>query len=211
MSDAEGFLARWSRRKGEAQKVANDSAPVENSASSHAPVPETAPDEPEAFDLSSLPSIDGITATSDISPFLKTGVPDALRNAALRQVWQTDPAIRDYIGPADYDWDFHTPGALAGHGELAADIDIGKLIDQFTNAIPKTAPDRNESVARSDGQDLMHSNMSQAHLNPPPGGGSEPITPESADEMEPMPIRPVEKKKRHGGALPRYSSSGSTG
>lgn len=64
------------------------------------------------FDLSKLPSIDSITATTDIRMFMLPGVPMALRQAALRKVWVTDPKIRDFIEMAENQWDFtvNSPG-----------------------------------------------------------------------------------------------------
>ena len=54
------------------------------------------------------------TADSDLSAFLRKGVPAALKNAAMRQMWSLDPAIRDHVGPAEYAWDFNTPGFDGG-------------------------------------------------------------------------------------------------
>jgi Protein of unknown function (DUF3306) len=41
-----------------------------------------------------------------------------LTRAALRRVWAADPKIRDFVGLADYDWDFNAPGAMTGFGSL---------------------------------------------------------------------------------------------
>jgi len=38
--------------------------------------------------------------------------------AALRRVWTTDVKIRDFVGLADYDWDFNAAGSMAGFGPL---------------------------------------------------------------------------------------------
>lgn len=62
------------------------------------------------FDLSKLPSIESITAETDIRAFLAPGVPTSLRRAALRQAWAADPRIRDFIEVAEYQWDFNAPG-----------------------------------------------------------------------------------------------------
>jgi hypothetical protein len=131
----ENFLLRWSRRK---QAVAQEAEPAKS-----APRPESAaaqhdaagPREPQscntsgaaqnardpgapAFDATSLPAIEAITAATDIRAFLAAGVPAELTRAALRRVWTSDPKIRDFVGLADYDWDFNTPGSMAGFGPL---------------------------------------------------------------------------------------------
>src|SRR5262249_24448029 len=70
------------------------------------------------FDLKDLPPIETITAATDIRPFLRPGVPAELARAALRRAWTADPAIRDFVGLAEYAWDYHTPGSMAGVGPL---------------------------------------------------------------------------------------------
>jgi hypothetical protein len=129
MSDPENFISRWSRRKRDAvretdgaavepQRPEAASAPRSDNADREMrQLPVTAADEP-LFDLSKLPSIESITAETDIRPFLAPGVPPELSRAALRRAWEVDPKIRDFVGLADYDWDFNTPGAIAGFGEL---------------------------------------------------------------------------------------------
>ena len=106
-NDDKGFLARWSQRKREAKQpdrempAAEASPPLESVTGSEA--------EPE-FDLSSLPKLDDLTGTTDITAFLRKGVPEHLRNAALRKSWALDPAIRNYVNPAlDYAWLLHGP------------------------------------------------------------------------------------------------------
>ena len=79
--------------------------------------PAKAAPQPE-FDLASLPSLDSITAATDIRAFLAPGVPKELARAALRRAWSADPAIRDFVGLAENDWDFTDPTAMPGFGAL---------------------------------------------------------------------------------------------
>ena len=133
MSEPEHFLSRWARRK---QEVAREeSAPDEAKAQKIGTVSEAAPGaanldaqaenmdgqagdgekrEEPAFDLSKLPSIESITAETDIRPFLAAGVPASLRQAALRRAWVADPKIRDFIGIAENQWDFTAGGNAPG-------------------------------------------------------------------------------------------------
>jgi len=102
--DDKGFLARWSQRKQEAKKPEQDAPPVET------PEAEPAAEAPPEFDLSSLPKLEELTPSTDITAFLRKGVPEHLRNAALRKSWALDPAIRNYVNPAlDYAYDWNTP------------------------------------------------------------------------------------------------------
>ena len=77
---------------------------------------DAAADEP--FDLSGLPSIEAITANTDVRGFLQSRVPTELTRAALRKAWTSDPAIRDFIGIAENQWDFNDPNAIPGFGPL---------------------------------------------------------------------------------------------
>jgi hypothetical protein len=115
MSD-ENFLGRWSRRKLAAdEKPAMQEPPASERA---APAAVAASDTEEAFDLSTLPSIDSITSLTDVSVFLRKGVPLELGRAALRRAWTSDAGIRDYVGLAENAWDFNDPNAMAGFGPL---------------------------------------------------------------------------------------------
>src|SRR5882724_11016160 len=111
MSEEE-FLARWSRRKREARAAADGPQPTAPAevAAEHAVG--------EEVDLSSLPPIDSITAATDITAYLRNGIPQELGRAALRRAWSADPAIRDFVGLAENAWDFNDPNAMPGFGPL---------------------------------------------------------------------------------------------
>ena len=122
----EGFLNRWSRRK---QEAANTDAPAE----AEAPLqdaevkPEVQEAEPE-FDISKLPPIESITATTDIRAFLAKGVPAFLTQAALRKVWSADPAIRDYIGLSENSWDFNALDGQHGFAPLSPTSNVKQML-----------------------------------------------------------------------------------
>jgi Protein of unknown function (DUF3306) len=129
MSAADGFLARWSRRKQEARREEPvdqlDPTPAEPDAPLGAE-PEEPPPE--------LPPVESITADTDISVFLAKGVADSVRNAALRRMWSLDPAIRDYVGDArDYAYDWNTPGGVPGFGAIEPSYDVeGTIARMFS-------------------------------------------------------------------------------
>ena len=116
MTDADdSFLGRWSRRKRAAERIEDPVLPVSE------PTPEPdAESEPVCLteeELAALPRVEDLTEGSDITGFLRAGVPRALKNAALRRIWMLTPAIRDYKNPAvDYAWDWNTPGGVPGDG-----------------------------------------------------------------------------------------------
>jgi hypothetical protein len=138
--DDKGFLVRWSQRKQEAKQPERE-ASVADAEIAAAPAAETEP--AQEFDLSSLPSLDELTSETDITAFLRKGVPEHLRNAALRKSWALDPAIRNYVNPAlEYAYDWNTPGGVPGGGELDAGIDIARMVSQImgTGETPAQPP-----------------------------------------------------------------------
>lgn len=129
--DGKGFLSRWSQRKREAASP-KDETPETTIEGLEASPATTTSDVEEPFDLSSLPGIEEITETTDIAGFLRKGVPESLRNAALQKFWALDPAIRNYVNPAlDYAYDWNTPGGVPGGGEIAPGTDIANMVRQI--------------------------------------------------------------------------------
>jgi hypothetical protein len=133
MSDTETFLSRWLRLKRE----------------SDAALPPPAASSPTAFDATSLPPIDSIVADSDIQPFLQEGVPAELTRAALRSAWSADPAIRDFVGIAENQWNFNDQACIPGFGPLeAADYLAARVLAGLTSAAQQT-PQGGESAQQS--------------------------------------------------------------
>ena len=191
--EGEGFLSRWSRRKravveGRAPEEAPPPAPLEAK-------PEALPAEPEdEFDLASLPPIESLTIESDFKAFLHRKVPLELRSAALRRAWSLDPAIRDFIGPADYAWDFNAPDGVPGFA-LELGGDAMKLLSHALGLdapVPKPA---------AEPQDEALTVAEAPALEAPPAASSFSIA-EAAPEAEASPEAPMERLRRHGSALP---------
>ena len=152
--DDKSFLSRWSQRKHEAKQPERD-APAAEADGAPGPVAASAA-EPE-FDLSSLPKLEDLTETTDITVFLRKGVPESLRNAALRKSWALDPAIRNYVNPAlDYAYDWNTPGGVPGSGEIGPGVDVARMVSQIMGGgesviepLTSTADAGNESANAS--------------------------------------------------------------
>ena len=141
-----GFLERWSRKKIEGEREASDppaeprttdvSLPdepgvPERPAADVAKAPAEAAPKPE-FDLASLPSLElDHSGRPTSAPSSAPGVPKELARAALRRAWSADPAIRDFKGLAENDWDFTDPTAMPGFGALPAGTDIKKMVAQI--------------------------------------------------------------------------------
>lgn len=144
-----GFLSRWSQRKREAAVPKDESR--EETIEGVEASPATPHDIEEPFDLSSLPGLEEITERTDIVGFLRKGVPESLRNAALRKVWALDPVIRNYVNPAlDYAYDWNTPGGVPGSGEIAAGTDIPEMVRQIMGSDSTPADFQSEGAAGRD-------------------------------------------------------------
>jgi hypothetical protein len=137
MSD-EDFLKRWSRRKRDVAKAEQAPAPA-SEATAKAPESGEAGKAETEFDPASLPPIESITALSDVTAFLRDGVPAELTRAALRHVWAADPAIRDFVGLAENAWDFTDPNAMPGFGPLEMTDDVRRMIARVVGEIGQAA------------------------------------------------------------------------
>ncbi|WP_349368386.1 DUF3306 domain-containing protein [Salinarimonas sp.] len=181
----EGFLSRWSRRKREEvrEEVRAAEEPDENAvpqptpeaepAAEPAPVAESAQTLSEE-ELAALPPIETIDETTDISGYLREGVPAALKNAALRRVWATSPAIRDYLDPArEYAYDWNVPGGVPGDGPLGPNFDAKALADRIFARHQTKVEDPDERTA----------DAQEARGDPPQGGEGNPAV-AAADPAE---------------------------
>ena len=149
----EDFLKRWSRRKRQsaADKPAPDAQPSGPDAVTADGVPARAdasadPNAPALFDPATLPPIDSITALSDVTAFLRAGVPAELTRAALRRVWTADPAIRDFVGLVENGWDFTDPNAMPGFGPLEATDEVRRMIAGIVDSIGRAAEPSTDEV-----------------------------------------------------------------
>ena len=80
--------------------------------------------------------VNSITADTDIRAFLQSRVPLQLTQAALRRTWTADPAIRDFIGIAEGQWDFNDPNAIPGFGPLQ---EVQRVPDSLSQTVQETS------------------------------------------------------------------------
>jgi hypothetical protein len=160
MSEHENFVSRWSRLKHESESRRERQTEMpERAAPSGTPVTSSA-NEDEAsgtgttatpiFDPTGLPSLDSITARTDISMFLQSGVPAELTLAALRRAWVSDPVIRDFIGIAENQWDFTNPTTIPGFGPLHETADKLSLVAQTVPTLDRSLDEFPARVSDTD-------------------------------------------------------------
>jgi hypothetical protein len=167
MSEPDNFLARWARRKREvAAEDAKSSQPAEAARAADGNAADALPDlaarELPPFDLKDLPSVESITAETDLTPFFAPGVPPDIARAALRRAWATDPKIRDFVGLAENAWDYNTPGSMAGFGPLEMTDSLRQMVAQIVKDVA-TDP----SAERTTRPDHVESTEISKELNQP--------------------------------------------
>jgi hypothetical protein len=231
----EDFLKRWSRRKREADVARSDPSETKTDEAAKT-APGSGADakadagEPQTeFDPATLPPLESINAISDVTAFLRAGVPAELTRAALRRVWTVDPSIRDFVGLAENAWDFTDPNAMPGFGPLEATEEVRRMIASVVDSIgeqakkavtesapeiPKISQDSKDSSEIDSGQNekAAHQRAPDADLveeNRAENLSTEVLLQSKADDgaMQNDVREIVEKPKQivrrtHGGALP---------
>ena len=215
---AEGFLERWSRKKSETQDTAAPAKVEQPVATAETAKPKTeAPEAPE-FDISKLPSLDSITAATDIRVFMQAGVPQELTRAALRRAWAADPAIRDFRGLQENDWDFNDPDSIPGFGTFKPGEDISKLVARVFGEEEKPteaacedqpAPSTDQQAAPVVAESTVpESESASPQLLPAPDVADAPMSNDVVQRNIHVASRddaaatPAPRRRHHGGALP---------
>lgn len=221
MSENEHFLGRWSRRKREARADAEPPVEPAHSGRPEPPTDSAAPADPEV-DLSSLPPIEAIDAETDITAFLRKGIPQQLSRTALRRAWTADPAIHDFVGLAENAWDFNDPNAMAGFGPLEHTAEqVGTLVQRVVGGRAVAAESISGSLAQAakDGARQMRADaqvpdsaqsLSKAVESDemvtavePPSGSVAPQPAACAEAAHGDKEEASVRRRTHGGALPR--------
>ena len=107
MSDAEGFLGRWSRRKREAKELPGDPP----SAAGVVPQVSSPPSPVAPVPSAPLPPVESLTPQSDFAPFMQADVDPTLKGRALKTLFG-DPALYPMDGLDVYIDDYSKPDPL---------------------------------------------------------------------------------------------------
>lgn len=187
-----GFLGRWSRRKAEARR-ADPEPPGPSSAKRDSPTtqgqapavaPEPAPGMPD------LPDIESLTAESDFRVFMGQGVPDDVRNQALRKLWRLKPSLANLDGLVDYGHDY-TRGAIVVAG-LKTAYQVGK---GYLERI-EVPDERQVAAADSDAAGPASEDVASEPGDAPPGDA--PVPEDSEGAPGDQPEAPIAKPARSG-------------
>lgn len=171
----EGFLNRWSRlkqqqaddtpaedaeeQKGQVtalQEGRSGALPASVPSAESQPSGERASGDGDTVPVEDLPSIDSIDATTDLTPWLKKKLPPEWKQAALRRMWAVDAEIANFVGPADYAWDWNVPDGVPGFGPIRELDNIAALVAQAIGSVEaqpkKEAETRETQVAMDAGK-----------------------------------------------------------
>jgi hypothetical protein len=235
MSEHEDFISRWSRLKHESESRRKRQTELLERAASPGTAVTSSANESEAagtetgaapiFDPADLPSLDSIGADTDISMFLRSGVPAELTVAALRRAWVSDPVIRNFIGIAENQWDFTNPATIPGFGPLQETGDklsliaqtcptLGRSLDEFSARLSDTDPsaEKTRSVtggSRRDeigdtGGEREAASATRGADGAAPNAAPESGRIEAAVQNNLFPGSPTPRRRHaHGSALPR--------
>jgi hypothetical protein len=199
MTGPDNFIRRWARLKRtsvSAHEIETASAKVEVTTTQ--PEAEEAPD--QVFDPASLPSLEQIAADTDIGAFLQSGVPAELTRAALRRAWASDPAIRDFIGIAENQWDFNDPDGIPGFGPL--------LATDGAPGVPPQVSSRLESIAEALAELPPSVEPDRSRMTDPEPAPDKSCCTGCGISDSPAKANEVEAAAKGGGTFERHEMSG---
>ena len=197
--DDKGFVSRWSRLK----RARHVELPPEAEPSPATPGPSESPGgepappgdaEVEAL-VESLPDIDSLTGESDFTVFLQKGVPEELKQRALRRLWRLNPVFANLDGLNDYDEDF-TDAALVVKN-LKTLYEVGKGMPAPEKPDPEDAADEDVAAAVEEEAEAASAEQqaaaAEATDDAPPGAEiAAPSAPPAAEQAR-SPAEAVEK------------------
>ncbi|WP_419951783.1 DUF3306 domain-containing protein [Methylobacterium sp.] len=213
------FFSRWSKRK---RAVVRENPPATVPVGSEAVESEAAPlagelSEGETLspeELAKLPSLDSLTAQTDLTQFLRAGVPMVMRKAALRRMWSIDTNIRDYVSEArEYAYDWNAVGGVPGNGPLLPTDDIKAMLRDIFDGTPdlNVDPEQESEEATLIEAEELAEESEPVKTEETDRGSEEPrLTVVQVDEpslaLSPPRSAPVDtampRPRRHGSAIP---------
>ncbi len=124
--DEEPLLSRWSKRKlaKEMEPEATTDAVVDAEAE---PDPEREAELLANLKAAEAVDLETLDEKSDISIFMKDGVPELLKRRAMAALWRSSPIFANVDGLVDYDDDFGSPDLIMKTFQSAWQVGRGYL------------------------------------------------------------------------------------
>jgi len=201
VTDGQNPLSRWSQRKlaarrGDAVDEPDPAAPAGTDVQVSQPAGEPAGAQGPAGEEEApeLPSIDGLDAQSDYTVFMRKNVPEAIRRAALRKLWTSDPVLANLDGLNNYDEDYNVidqaitlaqtsyrPG-LGYFDEIKEKLDkVEDVVDRVGDGVESLAEVTQEKQRTGAGDDVSDSDAPAQ----PPADASRQVASLEPDEASP--------------------------
>lgn len=201
--EGQNFLGRWARLKAKAGEAAGQDPVLEVNTSADAPTP-IIPDEASELAIE-LPRLEDMTPEGSIAHFLRKGIPEALKQAAMRQAWTLDPTIRNFIEVAENQYDFNNPSSIPGFGELAPGTDIAALLKQATRYLApgEMADEPAAATKAADAPALAEPQWAASSCRPSEIAGT-PLAPLSSANEQPAVPQPLPVGTAENGQIVDY-------
>ncbi len=143
-----GLLSRWSARK---RAVAQNETAMAEAQIEADRQKEQQPDiearQAANREIAEAIDIDVADYDTDFTPFLKDGVPAALRRRALKAMWRTNPILANVDGLNDYDEDFRT--VQAGFEVVKSTWEVGRGYAGKAKEVAREMEARDEEVVKA--------------------------------------------------------------
>jgi Protein of unknown function (DUF3306) len=207
MSDERNLLSRWSERKA---AVRRGEVPPEPADEAKTPPPDaqTAAIEPDQNlsaesapadeDMPALPSIEELDFSSDYTVFLNAKVPEALRRAALRKLWASDPVLANLDGLNDYDEDYNLVDTTITAAQTAYRAGRGYF---------EEIEDKLETIDRVLGEDAGSGDESQKLSDSSESSGAGSISEDPVSENDAAGDNSADAPRQVAGAAPDINTS----
>jgi hypothetical protein len=194
VSERDGFLARWSRRKRDAAagRTLEEAPPASSAPSAPAPLEEGVQPVPAA----PLPPVESLTPESDFTPFMAKEVDPELQRSALKTLFRDerynvmdglDVYIDDYTKPAPIpaEW-YERMTQLAGLGDVPAREAAAREAEQAAAQEAEQAAREAEQAAAPEEPGPQASGNPDALPVPaePASPGAAPSMPQSDDSRD---------------------------
>lgn len=187
--ETDGFLNRWSTRK-QAARVDE----VEPESDPEALAPAEVVDEPERSDAEILEELglkdpDEMAPGDDFSGFMASGIPDRLRNRALRKLWLTNPVLANLDELIDYGEDFTDAATVVENLQTAYRVGKGFLRQEEIDAEnddSETLEAEADAEAESEVEPDQQQETEQAATDPEETASEDLDSEPDSDAIEPL-------------------------
>ena len=154
-------------------------------------IPEASPEDLEAMSKEhDLPLVDSLDAKSDFTPFMQVGIPDALKQAALRRLWRIDPTFGFLDGMNDYDEDYNIIDKLITLLDTSYKVGKGHLSDDDDDEEEMKDEELNTEESVTETASLDPESETESHDDPDSEDNMDDLDDLDDENKEESPLKP---------------------